>query len=705
MDSDEAAPDDEAALPDEAFFPDERRAAENRPDEDTVLLAPRRDFTPGGTPRGEGGEADIESPFADPAKPADAEWVSPAPKADDAPIGWPARPAPENPIIALRPPARTESKVDPGVRMKPQAAPVAPTPIEKPPTHVSDSSPPPPSSPPLSAATPALIKPRPVRPAWLQSSKMTPSDSFPAPASPMRFGRPRDDDDTVVKTLDKAPSDPARDRDAPRLPVASRFDMSPTSPPEMPLDDDMPPPRRRPVGSLQPASHDPAADGPPPPARTARLGGATAKAWRSLLAGLPVAWAMYSRGCLSAQDHLTRLVTRLAGQALGHGRWLASLSGTTLLWLGEFGARGLGAAAARSRQGARAAARLSRDLAIKVGDVSETVLLQIGGSLVSLGKAALPVPTSALASTRQRMIAFRQRRKEAAKAVAPSIGGTCSPAPARPEPPQAAAAPMVAAKPAAKTDKEPPPAAAPTTDERPGLLAAFRPARLALGGLAAASTAFLFLAFGPNPTPRSATAALTFPLPEKPGGQLDRSPQKAAAETAQDITTAAAVVLLELPEPLDEMIAYVEARGSAAAAGDKAFLTGAGAVENVGQFLQAAEVVGLERLLEPGEDYTFLVPNDAAFARFEPGEIDNLLDPAGHERLLILLSHHILPERLTFDDLAGGVREYTSLAGEAVTIDATDVVRIGDASMVDADLPTEHGILHVIDQVLAVDAP
>ena len=415
---------------------------------------------------------------------------------------------------------------------------------------------------------------------------------------------------------------------------------------------------------------------------------------------------------------------RLASQALGHGRWLAALFGTTLLWLGAFGARGLAAGVARSRQGARTAARLSRDLAIKVGDVSETVLLKSGGALVSFGKTALAVLTSARRATgsalasigaavSQRVIAIRQRRKDAAMA-APSVGGACSPTPApgRPEPPQTVAAPVAAAKPAAgpavvETGRKPAPAAAPAAGERPGLVAAFQPARLAFGGLAAASIAFLFLAFGPNPTPRSATAALTFPLPEKPEWQSERPPRKAAAETAQDAETAATAARAALPElidPLDEMIAYVDARG-AAAGGDRAFLAGAEAVEDVGQFLQAAKVVGLERLLEPGEDYTFLVPNDAAFARFEPGEIDSLLDPAGHERLLILLSHHILPERLTFDDLAGDVREYTSLAGEAVTIDATDAVRIGDASMVDADLPTKHGILHVIDQILAVDAP
>ena len=57
----------------------------DRPDDDTVLLAPRLDFTPGGTSRGEGPEADIQSPFAELERKTVSELMSPVRRRADAP--------------------------------------------------------------------------------------------------------------------------------------------------------------------------------------------------------------------------------------------------------------------------------------------------------------------------------------------------------------------------------------------------------------------------------------------------------------------------------------------------------------------------------------------------------------------------------------------------------------------------------------------
>ena len=72
---------------------------------------------------------------------------------------------------------------------------------------------------------------------------------------------------------------------------------------------------------------------------------------------------------------------------------------------------------------------------------------------------------------------------------------------------------------------------------------------------------------------------------------------------------------------------------------------------------------------------------------------------------MTLLSHHVLQVRLTYDDMVGGVRDYTSLAGQTLTIDAAELVRIGDAAMVETDIQAENGVLHVIDQVLPIAEP
>jgi hypothetical protein len=84
------------------------------------------------------------------------------------------------------------------------------------------------------------------------------------------------------------------------------------------------------------------------------------------------------------------------------------------------------------------------------------------------------------------------------------------------------------------------------------LLSASRPEKLALTGLAAASVALLFVAFGPGPSLAPAHAELIFPIPEKPA-----APGQSSA--------------LEITDPLAEIIDYVSARApvqeSAAAAG------------------------------------------------------------------------------------------------------------------------------------------
>ena len=155
------------------------------------------------------------------------------------------------------------------------------------------------------------------------------------------------------------------------------------------------------------------------------------------------------------------------------------------------------------------------------------------------------------------------------------------------------------------------------------------------------------------------------------------------------------------------MIAYVEADNAQLPTDGSAspVLAQAGAEEGLSQFVRAAEVVGLEKLLEPGEDYTIFAPSDEAFARLVAGEFERLLDPSGHERLLTLLSHHVLPGRLNVDNLQGDVREYTSLAGEALQIDATAAIDIGGAGLIRPGLEAENGILHVIDQVLPITGP
>ncbi len=128
-------------------------------------------------------------------------------------------------------------------------------------------------------------------------------------------------------------------------------------------------------------------------------------------------------------------------------------------------------------------------------------------------------------------------------------------------------------------------------------------------------------------------------------------------------------------------------------------------IKNTSEFTRALRIVGLETLIQPGQQYTILIPSDAAFAKLGQDELEELFHPSGHDQLRVLLSNHILKERLKFDDFAGEVGSYLSMADQAITISATDVIKVENASMIETDLRAANAMVHVIDDVLVFFGP
>ncbi len=104
------------------------------------------------------------------------------------------------------------------------------------------------------------------------------------------------------------------------------------------------------------------------------------------------------------------------------------------------------------------------------------------------------------------------------------------------------------------------------------------------------------------------------------------------------------------------------------------------------KFTRALEATGVAGQLQGGGDYTIFAPMDVAVA-------DTSLD-------LKTVSHHIIPGRVTFSDLAGENNSYTTLHRDEIEVDATDAIRVGDGLMVESDIAANNGIIHVIDKVL-----
>ncbi|WP_138733559.1 fasciclin domain-containing protein [Modestobacter excelsi] len=146
--------------------------------------------------------------------------------------------------------------------------------------------------------------------------------------------------------------------------------------------------------------------------------------------------------------------------------------------------------------------------------------------------------------------------------------------------------------------------------------------------------------------------------------------------------------------------------GSAAAIATAPVGIAVSTVPQLSTLTQAIIAANLVDVVNTREDVTVLAPSDAAFAALGPDAVPGLLTDV--PRLTTLLTHHVVPGRLTPDQLVG---EHTTLNGDSVTVagpagsptitaDQTVPAAV-PAAVVCGDLPTANATLYVIDQVLA----
>ena len=123
----------------------------------------------------------------------------------------------------------------------------------------------------------------------------------------------------------------------------------------------------------------------------------------------------------------------------------------------------------------------------------------------------------------------------------------------------------------------------------------------------------------------------------------------------------------------------------------------AGSFNTLAAALQAA---GLADTLKGDGPYTVFAPTDEAFAKLPDGTVDTLLMPENKEQLVAILTYHVVPGTVTAEQVVG-MSEAKTVNGEMVEIAVVDsTVKINDAQVVQADVMTSNGVIHVIDTVL-----
>ncbi len=107
----------------------------------------------------------------------------------------------------------------------------------------------------------------------------------------------------------------------------------------------------------------------------------------------------------------------------------------------------------------------------------------------------------------------------------------------------------------------------------------------------------------------------------------------------------------------------------------------------------------IDTLKGPGP-FTVFAPTDAAFAKLPPGTIEDLLKPENKQKLAAILTYHVVPGKVMAADVVK-LNTAKTVSGQSLTIrsGATGVM-VDDARVVQTDIRTSNGVIHVIDSVM-----
>lgn len=122
-----------------------------------------------------------------------------------------------------------------------------------------------------------------------------------------------------------------------------------------------------------------------------------------------------------------------------------------------------------------------------------------------------------------------------------------------------------------------------------------------------------------------------------------------------------------------------------------------------GQFetlVAAVQAAGLVETLKSEGPFTVFAPTDAAFAALPAGTVEMLLKPENKDKLLAVLTYHVIPGAVMSRELSGKKLMVATVQGSEVSIDAIMGVKVDNATVVTADIETSNGVIHVIDQVI-----
>jgi uncharacterized surface protein with fasciclin (FAS1) repeats len=114
----------------------------------------------------------------------------------------------------------------------------------------------------------------------------------------------------------------------------------------------------------------------------------------------------------------------------------------------------------------------------------------------------------------------------------------------------------------------------------------------------------------------------------------------------------------------------------------------------------ALKAAGLVDTLKGEGPFTVFAPTDEAFAKLPAGTVEDLLKPENKQKLVSILTYHVVPARAMAKDVAG-MSSADTVNGKSLKLAVKgDKVMVNDATVTQADIVASNGVIHVIDSVL-----
>ncbi|MBI1416923.1 MAG: fasciclin domain-containing protein [Limimaricola sp.] len=145
--------------------------------------------------------------------------------------------------------------------------------------------------------------------------------------------------------------------------------------------------------------------------------------------------------------------------------------------------------------------------------------------------------------------------------------------------------------------------------------------------------------------------------------------------------------------------AIVTTFGGMAHAADMDIVDTAASNPDFSTLVAAVKAAGLVDTLKGAGPFTVFAPTNEAFAALPAGTVDDLLKPENKDKLIAILTYHVVAGKVMSTDLKDGMTA-TTVEGKDITIKTMPSVMVNDANVTTADIEASNGVIHVIDKVL-----